>query len=516
MTYLFTTDKEKQAHKALSGNLEYFSEKCLKIKTKEGNIEPFVFNEAQRIIHRLLEAQLAEKGWVRAIIIKGRQQGCSTYVAARFYWKASLGQGKTVAVISHEQASAQALFDKADMYFRHCPDPMKPGLLTKNSKEMTWDNESDYIVFTAGSKNSGRSRTAQLGHASEYAFYDDIDAVNSGVLQIIAKVPGSEIIKETTGNGKNHAYQDVMDALAGKNGYIVIFIPWFLQPEYREPVPYGFELEGDEILLREAYGLDNEQLMWRRTKISELKSIKLFMQEYPNVLEEAFQSSGNAFYDSSLVMKAMASEAESEVGAWVLGVDVARKGGDRTILTLRRGRQIISITKFNEIDNMQLSGVIANMIDEHQLDRVFIDFGMGYGVIDRLRERGYGHIVEGIHFGGGANNDLQFANKRAEMAFLFRDWLDDGEVSMPMDADAALDIAAMPEPKPNSSGKFVFPPKEQIKKDFGRSPDILDSIMLTFAQPVYDREAFKNVMNKGKKTDTKSALTSINNYKDGY
>lgn len=515
MAYLFATEKERQAHLALSNDLEYFSRKCLKIKTKEGDIEPFVFNAAQCIIHELLEQQLKEKGWVRAIIIKGRQQGCSTYVAARFYWKASLGQGKTVAVISHEQASAQALFDKADMYYRLCPAPMRPGLLTKNSKEMSWDNESDYIVFTAGSKNSGRSRTAQLAHASEIGFYEDIDAVNAGVLQIVAKVPGSEIIKESTGNGKNHLYQDVMDALAGKNGYIVIFIPWFLQPEYREPVPYGFTLEGEEILLKETYGLDNEQIMWRRMKIAELKSIKLFRQEYPNVLEEAFQSSGNAFYDSDAVVRAMNSQIESEAGAWILGVDVARKGGDRTILTLRRGRQIISFTKFNEIDNMQLSGVIAKMIDEWDLDRVFIDYGMGYGVIDRLRERGYGHIVEGIHFGGGASNVEQFANKRAEMAFAFRDWLMDGEVRMPLDADAALDIASMPEPKPNSSGKFVFPPKDQIKKDFGRSPDILDSIMLTFAQPVFDKEAFK-IVKKTDRTGYKSELTSINNYKDDY
>src|SRR5215218_4274091 len=64
----------------------------LKIRTKTGGITPFVFNRAQRFIHERLEAQKAETGRVRALILKGRQQGCSTYVAGRFYRQTTMNK----------------------------------------------------------------------------------------------------------------------------------------------------------------------------------------------------------------------------------------------------------------------------------------------------------------------------------------------------------------------------------------------------------------------------------------
>src|SRR5690606_24279034 len=78
----------------LRGSLIDFSAACLKVRTKSGTFEPLILNRAQRYIHECLERQREEKGWVRALILKGRQQGCSTYVAARFYHKTSLNRGQ--------------------------------------------------------------------------------------------------------------------------------------------------------------------------------------------------------------------------------------------------------------------------------------------------------------------------------------------------------------------------------------------------------------------------------------
>src|SRR5438046_2199416 len=62
-----------------------FATEHLHIRSKSGAIVPLVFNRAQAFVHERLEAQRTESGRVRALILKGRQQGCSTYVAARFY-----------------------------------------------------------------------------------------------------------------------------------------------------------------------------------------------------------------------------------------------------------------------------------------------------------------------------------------------------------------------------------------------------------------------------------------------
>ena len=69
----------------LDGDLAYFAEHCLKIRPKAGGTAPFLLNPAQLEVHARLEEQRKKTGRVRAIVLKARQMGVSTYVAARFY-----------------------------------------------------------------------------------------------------------------------------------------------------------------------------------------------------------------------------------------------------------------------------------------------------------------------------------------------------------------------------------------------------------------------------------------------
>ena len=67
----------------------HYAPHALKIRSKDGQIVPFVINAAQTVVHSMLEDQIKRTGKVRALILKGRQQGMSTYIGARFYWKTS-------------------------------------------------------------------------------------------------------------------------------------------------------------------------------------------------------------------------------------------------------------------------------------------------------------------------------------------------------------------------------------------------------------------------------------------
>ena len=69
------------------------AEKCLKIRPKTGGLIPFTLNQVQRHIDEALEAQVAETGRVRALILKARQPGCSTYVEGRYYWHVTHRRG---------------------------------------------------------------------------------------------------------------------------------------------------------------------------------------------------------------------------------------------------------------------------------------------------------------------------------------------------------------------------------------------------------------------------------------
>jgi hypothetical protein len=115
--------------------------------------------------------------------------------------------------------------------------------------------------------------------------------------------------------------------------------------------------------------------------------------------------------------------------------------------------------------------------------------------------------VEGVYF-GESPSDEQFLNKRAEMAFAFRDWLADGEVSLPDDEDMAADIGTMPDFKENSRGKLSFPTKDEIRKKFKRSPDILDALMLTFAHPVHKDGGMLRITHS-RNTKSGSQLTTL-------
>ena len=84
--------KEKEKRKLLeeySQDFTRFAEEQIRIVTKDASkgFVPFTLNEAQKRITELLDKQLKETGRVRAIILKARQQGISTYCAGRVFWK---------------------------------------------------------------------------------------------------------------------------------------------------------------------------------------------------------------------------------------------------------------------------------------------------------------------------------------------------------------------------------------------------------------------------------------------
>jgi hypothetical protein len=142
------------------------------IRTKSGAILPLVLNRAQRHIDTELERPCRTTGKVRALILKGRQQGCSTYVAGRFFRRATKAHGMRVFILTHEEAATQNLFEIVERFHAHCHPRLKPSTGAANAKELYFDAlESGYKVGTAGTKGVGRSATIQLFHGSEVAFW---------------------------------------------------------------------------------------------------------------------------------------------------------------------------------------------------------------------------------------------------------------------------------------------------------------------------------------------------------
>lgn len=172
----------------------------------------------------------------------------------------------------------------------------------------------------------------------------------------------------------------------------------------------------------------------------------------------------------------------------VLGVDPARFGDDRSVIFKRQGLQAFEPLVYRGIDNMDLAARVAAQIEQWQPDATFIDSGAGAGVIDRLRQLEY-DVVE-VPFGGKATQNNLYINRRTEMWWTMKEWIDLGG-AIPND-NALKQELATPIYWFDAAGRKVLEPKDEIKKRLqgGGSPDMADALALTFAYPVKKRTPF--------------------------
>src|SRR5260370_19340564 len=308
----------------------------------------------QRYLHEKIEDHARRNGRVRVLILKARQQGCSTYISARFYHKATHDRGQQVFILTHEEDAPDNLFDRAVRFHEHCPELVKPHTGTSNAKELAFDRlDSGYAVGTAGSKAVGGSKTLQLFLGSEVAHWPNARDDFAGVMQAVPDLPGTEIVLESTGHGVGGEFHERwQQAEAGIGDYQAIFVPWFWSDEYRREVPADFVLDDEELECMEQHGLDLDQMVWRRAKVQELKDPALFKQEYPATALEAFEFSGrDSFIGADAVMRARKAKLEG-IGPLVIGADPARFGDGRFNLASRQGRKISKIDSRSKGDTV--------------------------------------------------------------------------------------------------------------------------------------------------------------------
>lgn len=301
-------EKEKRDKlKTYNTDFTIFATEQIRIITKDASqgFIPFTFNECQKRITEALHKQQQETGKVRAIILKARQQGISTYCSARVFWKTYFQQHTRSVVLAHDSATSDALFTMSKNLIKNMGEELKPQEITSNAKEIKIlspaypDREAigSYRLYTAGSPEAGRGTTPTIAHLSEVAFWTHDEKILAGLFQGISQADGTEVILESTANGaQGEFYRLWKGALAGENDYLPIFLPWFITPEYRRKAPENMQLDLEEEKLQEQYGLDIDQLYWRRLKIAEGGKAK-FQQEYPATADEAFIVSGSNVFN---------------------------------------------------------------------------------------------------------------------------------------------------------------------------------------------------------------------------
>lgn len=301
---------------ALMDDFELFAEMCLKIRSKEDGIVQFVLNDAQKIALAIMEEQKRKHGYIRVVILKGRQQGLSTLINGYLYRDTALNYGRKTVVVAHQAQTSTTLFEMTHRYHNNMPEAIRPATRYMSRSSLNFSEmESSYLVVTAGGEDPARGETLQGGHLSELAFWPKGSAARNfnGMMKAFP-AKGVVVAIESTANGVSGIFAEQWrQAVAGNSLFVPIFIPWYLSKEYSAPAPEGFIPTEDEKELFRRYGeylmpdgtvvpgfCTNDQAYWRRTVIAESGSDK-FKQEYPFNPDEAFLTTGSPVFHSERI-----------------------------------------------------------------------------------------------------------------------------------------------------------------------------------------------------------------------
>lgn len=295
-----------------------YMERFLVIRTKDGKLANLKLKPAQEKLYDAMKREHDAGRPVRIIVLKARQLGFSTVIEGMFFHDAATRQLVRTMILAHDEESTSKLFRMNKLFYDMLPEFLKPMRKNSNAQEIVFENPtrdaqekkeepglmSSIRCVPAAGSGVGRGDTLTNIHASEAAFWRNMNETLDAVMQAVPDSPDTAVVIESTPNGFN-AFKTLWDdAVAGRNGFVPLFFAWYEEPSYRRPVEPGTVWTAEEEELRRAYNLDDEQLTWRRWCIkTQLRGdTEKFKQEYPSCPEEAFLLSGNPFFDNGKVL----------------------------------------------------------------------------------------------------------------------------------------------------------------------------------------------------------------------
>lgn len=286
-----------------------FIEAYLRIKDKQGRYRVFEINQAQCEFYIELCKQKREGQPMRVDILKARQLGFSTFIAAIIFVLTILAPNQTACIIADTAEHATNLFKKYKFYYANLPDYFKKKLplVASNAKELTVDygmGQTSTVRVLVQGENAGRSDTCQYLHLSEVAFWQDIENTTTSILQTVDdNNPNSIIAYETTANGVNY-YKTIWDEDFGSElGYKALFFAWYLDKNNRVKY-WGFDLFDWEKKLMAKHNLELDQIAWYRTQYNKMRgNLDKLRQEMPSSPTEAFIVSGTSVFNMELILE---------------------------------------------------------------------------------------------------------------------------------------------------------------------------------------------------------------------
>lgn len=382
-------------------------ENLLKVRSKTRGLVFLRPNRAQQ--------EYSRRCTKRNIVLKARQMGITTYVAARFFVQTITQPGTMTVQVAHNQESAEEIFKIVHRFWENLPEGMRQGALTRsraNVRQVVFPKlDSEYRVATAADPNAGRGMTIHNLHCSEVARWPRDGAETLASLRSAVPENG-EVVLESTPNGAGGPFYEEWQR-AEETGHSRHFFPWWYEERYRieGPVELGRSTEEEEMLVQKE-GLTSGQIAWRRANRAQLRG--LAAQEFAEDPVSCFRASGECIFDLQALERALYESGKptetkdnGKLLIWfppqaskqyIVGVDPAGGGteGDyccAQVIERRTGMQCAEL--HGHFPPRDLAGKLVELGNQYNQALVAVERNNhGYGVLAHLRNAAYGNLFQ--------------------------------------------------------------------------------------------------------------------------
>jgi len=164
------------------------------------------------------------------IILKARQLGLSTIVAAYVVWLLLFHRDKNVLVMATKFATATNLVKKVKNIMKNLPDWIRIAEIKIDNRSSFELSNGSQIKAASTSGDAGRSEALSLLVLDEAAHIDGLGDLWTGLYPTLST--GGRCIALSTPNGiGNWFHKTYIDAEAGENDFFPSNLPWDVHPE---------------------------------------------------------------------------------------------------------------------------------------------------------------------------------------------------------------------------------------------------------------------------------------------
>lgn len=204
-------------------NPMYFFKKYVKIQNPvKGTVNFELYDFQEKALKDIVENRYT-------IILKARQMGISTLVAAYSLYLMTFFKDKNILVISITQETAKEIVTRVRFANDNLPSFLKKKAIEDNRLSLRLENGSQIKAASANS-SAGRSSALSFLIIDECAFIPNINDIWTSA-QPTLSLGGKACLLSTPFGTSTFFHKMWVEAEAGSNGFKPIKLPWYLHPE---------------------------------------------------------------------------------------------------------------------------------------------------------------------------------------------------------------------------------------------------------------------------------------------